>query len=91
MRFMKMVRPTLTSIQNRHPDEHPPLLPPSRGSRSPSSYPGLRRMPVLELHGSPPVRAAHHQHVSRSYRHTPFAEIGPQTHLGPVCHDVTHL
>jgi hypothetical protein len=28
MRFMKMVMPTLTSIQNRHPDEHPPLLPP---------------------------------------------------------------
>ena len=26
IRFMKMVRPTLTSIQNRHPDEHPPLL-----------------------------------------------------------------
>jgi hypothetical protein len=25
---MKMVRPTLTSIQNRHPDPHPPLLPP---------------------------------------------------------------
>jgi hypothetical protein len=28
MRFMKMVRPTLTNIQKRHPDEHPPLLPP---------------------------------------------------------------
>ena len=28
MRFMKMVRPTLTSIQNRQPDPHPPLLPP---------------------------------------------------------------
>lgn len=27
-RFIKMVRPTLTRIQNRHPDPHPPLLPP---------------------------------------------------------------
>jgi hypothetical protein len=26
MRFMKIVRPTLTIIQNRHPEEHPPLL-----------------------------------------------------------------
>ena len=28
MMFMRMVRPTLTSIQNRQPDPHPPLLPP---------------------------------------------------------------